>query len=151
MSNLDYRYSDLYWDCGIVAPDYVVADVFCMGASGSTSTAVTMERPSRPARPYHQTAALLREPREAVPPIRARVVAEIHQAQRDREAAARQAQIDAYLAKIEDERRMALAEQAIAAYAPQQRKQKIMIQTANGSRLVTIEDAVRDFYRNRPS
>lgn len=70
-------------------------------------------------------------------------------AKAQQEADEAEARLQAYLADMEKQRRRAMADEAINAYAPDQRGTKIVVQTPKGPRLMTVEQAVRAFYRNQ--
>lgn len=148
MTSFLYSAADLYWQCGYADPDYVIADEFCRGGSGSSATGTPTPRGVRPSRPMPKTAAMLRQAPAAVSP-RARLVTAMEQAKAQREAEDEQRRYDEYLAMIERQRREAMADQAIKTYAADKRGSKIVVQTPNGPRLMTVEQAVRKFYETQ--
>lgn len=153
MTSFLYSAADLYVDCGYGVPDYVDADEFCRGGSGSGAgpsigNPVPTRRSTRPERPTAETAAILQ--RQAPPQTgRERLIADMAAAKAQQEADEAEARLQAYLVDMEKQRRRAMADEAINAYAPDQRGTKIVVQTPKGPRLMTVEQAVRAFYRNQ--
>lgn len=151
MTSLAYGASDLYAECGYADPGYVIADEFCRGGSGSgrgSSTGVPTRRDVRPARPAAKTLDMLRQA-PSVTPQRARLITAMEQARALREAEDAQRRYEEYLAQLERQRRKAMADDAVNAYAADTRGNKIVVQTPKGPRLMTVEQAVRRFYEGR--
>lgn len=146
MTSLAYGASDLYAECGYADPGYVIADEFCRGGSGrSSSPGVPTRRDVRPARPAAKTLDMLRQA-PSVTPQRARLITAMEQARALREAEDAQRRYEEYLAQLERQRRKAMADDAVNAYAADTRGNKIVVQTPKGPRLMTVEQAVRRFY-----